>query len=103
MARSCPAIATKPRATAAVFRRAREAGMAPTLTSLSLTMQEPHSYSVGVSDSIAVNFSSVAFSRQVSAHVKEAIPMDAGETEQQKKIPELQAIIAKGLKGINEC
>jgi len=67
-------------------------------------MREPHSYSVGVSDSIAVNFSSVAFSRrQVSAHVKEAIPMDAGETEQQKKIPELQAIIAKGLKGINEC
>jgi len=29
--------------------------------------------------------------------------MDAGETEQQKKIQELQAIIAKGLKGINEC
>jgi len=78
--------------------------MAPTLTSLSLTMPEPHSYSVGVSDSRAVNFSSVAFRRrQVSLHVKEAIPMDAGETEQKKKIPELQAIIAKGLKGINEC
>lgn len=29
--------------------------------------------------------------------------MDAEETEQQKKLPELQAIIAKGLKGINEC
>jgi hypothetical protein len=29
--------------------------------------------------------------------------MDAGETEQQKKILELQAIIAKGLKGSNEC
>ena len=29
--------------------------------------------------------------------------MDAGETDQQKKLPELQAIIAKGLKGINEC
>jgi hypothetical protein len=39
----------------------------------------------------------------VTVHVIEAIPMDAGETEQQKKIRELQAIIAKGLKGINEC
>ncbi len=29
--------------------------------------------------------------------------MDAEETDQQKKIRELQAIIAKGLKGINEC
>ncbi len=29
--------------------------------------------------------------------------MDAEETDQQKKILELQAIIAKGLKGINEC
>src|SRR5207245_4441821 len=38
------------------------------------------------SDSRAVNFSSAAFRRrQVSVHVKEAIPMDAGETEQQKK------------------
>jgi len=32
----------------------------------------------------------------------EAIPRDAGETEQQKKNLELQAIIAKGLKEINE-
>jgi hypothetical protein len=67
-------------------------------------MPQPHSYSVGVSDSTAVNFSSVAFRRrQVTVHVKEAILMDAGETEQQNKIQELQAIIAKGLKGINEC
>ena len=67
-------------------------------------MSKRHSYSVGVSDSRAVNFSSAAFRRhQVSVHVKEVIPMDAGETEQKKKIPELQAIIAKGLKGINEC
>jgi len=29
--------------------------------------------------------------------------MDAGETEQQNKIRELQAIVAKGLKGINDC
>ena len=29
--------------------------------------------------------------------------MDAEETDQQKKIRELQAIIAKGLKGINDC
>ena len=29
--------------------------------------------------------------------------MDAEETEQQKKLRELQAIVAKGLKGINEC
>jgi hypothetical protein len=78
--------------------------MAPTLTSLSLTMPQPHSYPVGVSDSTAVNFSSVAFRRrQVSVHVTEAIPMDAEETDQQKKILELQAIIAKGLKGINDC
>jgi hypothetical protein len=65
---------------------------------------EPHSYSVGVSDSVAVNFSPRRIpSPPVAVHVTEAIPMDAGETEQQKKIRELQAIIAKGLKGINEC
>ncbi len=29
--------------------------------------------------------------------------MDAEDTEQQKKIRELQEIVAKGLKGINEC
>jgi hypothetical protein len=39
----------------------------------------------------------------VAVHVTAAIPMDAEETDQQKKIRELQAIIAKGLKGINEC
>src|SRR5438445_12391550 len=103
MARSWPAIAAKPRATGTVFRRVREAGMAPTLTSLSLTMPKPHSYPVGVSDTRAVNFSSVAFRRrQASLHVKEAIPMDAVATEQQKKIPQLQAILAKGLQGTNK-
>ena len=46
----------------------------------------------------------VAFRRRpVAVHVTAPIPMDAEETEQQKRIPELQAIIAKGLKGINEC
>lgn len=29
--------------------------------------------------------------------------MDAEDTDQQKKIRELQAIIAKGLNGINDC
>jgi hypothetical protein len=29
--------------------------------------------------------------------------MDAEETEQQKKIRELQAVVARGLKGINDC
>lgn len=29
--------------------------------------------------------------------------MDAEETERLKKIPELQAIVAKGRQGINEC
>jgi len=29
--------------------------------------------------------------------------MDAEETDQQKKILELRAIIAKGLQGINDC
>ena len=67
-------------------------------------MPEAHSYPVGVYDSTAVTSSSshsVAARSQFTS--KKAIPMDAGETEQQKKIQELQAIIAKGLKGINEC
>jgi hypothetical protein len=29
--------------------------------------------------------------------------MDAEETDKQNKIEELQAVVARGLKGINEC
>src|SRR2546423_10295662 len=41
IARSCPAIAANPRVMTAGLRRVRDAGMPPTLTSLSLTVSEP--------------------------------------------------------------
>jgi hypothetical protein len=66
-----------------------------------------HSYAVGVSDSEAVRLgdnrrpSSVV--SRVEAHVTAAQLMDTEDTQKQSKIRELQAVVAKGLKGINEC
>jgi len=40
-------------------------------------------------------------SRRSSRH--SSTLMDAEDTEKQSKIRELQAVVAKGLKGINEC
>jgi hypothetical protein len=46
----------------------------------------------------------VAFRRrQVAVHVTAQNSMDAEDTENQKKIRELLAVVAKGKKGINEC
>jgi hypothetical protein len=46
----------------------------------------------------------VAFRRrQVALHVTAKISMDAEDTDNQKKIRELLAVVAKGKKGINEC
>lgn len=39
---------------------------------------------------------------RVEAHVTAQL-MDTEDTEKQNKIRELQAVVAKGLKGINEC
>src|ERR1700674_599464 len=103
MARSCPAIAAKPLGTSAVLRRVREAGMAPTLTPLSFTVPEP----TPILEAFPTAWLSSCRPRRVpppvAVLVTALIPMDAEETDQQKKIRELQAIIAKGLKGINDC
>jgi hypothetical protein len=75
-----------------------------TLTSLSLTRVSGHSYAVGVSDSKAVKLGDIVVrrqSRQSSRH--SSTLMDAEDTQKQNKIRELQAVVAKGLKGINEC
>jgi hypothetical protein len=40
---------------------------------------------------------------RVEAYVTAAQLMDAEDTQKQSKIRELQAVVAKGLKGINEC
>jgi len=69
-----------------------------------LTLVAAHSYAVGVSDSEAVRLGDIVVRRQSRpAHVTAAQLMDTEDTEKQNKIRELQAVIAKGLKGINEC
>jgi len=40
---------------------------------------------------------------RVEAHITAAQLMDTEDTQNQSKIRELQAVVAKGLKGINEC
>ncbi len=40
---------------------------------------------------------------RVIANVTAAQLMDTEDTQKQNKIQELQAVVAKGLKGINEC
>jgi hypothetical protein len=40
---------------------------------------------------------------RVTAHVTAAELMDTEDTQKQNKIQELQAVVAKGLNGINEC
>jgi hypothetical protein len=75
-----------------------------TLTSLSLTRVISHSYAVGVSDSEAVKLGDIVVRRQSRRSSRHSSTlMDAEDTEKQSKIRELQAVVAKGLKGINEC
>jgi hypothetical protein len=75
-----------------------------TLTSLSLTRVISHSYAVGVSDSKAVKLGDIVVRRQSRRSSRHSSTlMDAEDTEKQSKIRELQAVVAKGLKGINEC
>jgi hypothetical protein len=75
-----------------------------TLTSLSLTRVSCDSYAVGVSDSEAVNLADIVVRRQSRRSSRHSSTlMDAEDTEKQNKIRELQAVVAKGLKGINEC
>ena len=68
-------------------------------------MNGRHSYAVGVSDSETVNLkaSSAFRHRQGLRSRHSTTSMDAEETEKQNKIRELQAVVARGLKGINEC
>jgi len=75
-----------------------------TLTSLSLTLVAGHSYAVGVSDSEAVRLGDIVVRRQSHRSSRHSSTlMDTEDTEKQNKIRELQAVVAKGLKGINEC
>src|ERR1700693_544240 len=75
-----------------------------TLTSLSLTRVISHSYAVGVSDSEAVKLGDTVVRRQSRRSSRHSSTlMDAEDTQKQNKIRELQAVVAKGLKGINEC
>src|ERR1700694_3600829 len=103
MARSCPAIAAKPLRTSAVLRRVRDAGMAPTLTTLCLTVPQPTPILWAFLTACLSSCRQRRVPPPVAVLVIALIPMNAEETDQQKKIRELQAIIAKGLKGINDC
>jgi hypothetical protein len=78
--------------------------MPPTLTSLSLTVSEPTPILEEFPTAPLSIFRHCPIpSPPVAVHVIAPNPMDAEETQQQKKLRELQAIVAKGLKGINEC
>ena len=57
------------------------------------------------SDSLAVTFVAVSHqaARQVSVHVGAPDPMDAEDKEKTGRIPELQAVVARALAGINDC
>jgi hypothetical protein len=59
---------------------------------------------VGVSDSEAVRLGDIVVRRQSHRSSRHSSTlMDTEDTEKQNKIRELQAVVAKGLKGINEC
>lgn len=57
------------------------------------------------SDSLTVTFVALSHqaSRQVSVHVGAPNIMDAEDKENVGRIPELQAVVARALEGINDC
>ena len=69
-----------------------------------LTLSQVTPMLVAFPHSEAVNLGDIVVRRQSRRSLRHSSTlMDAEDTQKQSKIRELQAVVAKGLKGINEC